>query len=170
WWPSNVVIRFRAMSRSVSKGEGGLSGHEQAWRWLASLQAMARTRTGATPHLSQIGHAPPCATVSDAIVGQGNGVRVYQPLPAGCLSCKEPGTDDDADAATGTPPSVKAIAGHTITARSHHRHASYCRSPALLGIICRQPALRPQADQDVLGLPPTRLLDEAIALLRAEIA
>jgi hypothetical protein len=45
-----------------------------------------------------------------------------------------------------------------------------CRSQAFLGIIRREPALRPHADQDVLALRPTCLLDEAIALLRAEVA
>ena len=43
-------------------------------------------------------------------------------------------------------------------------------SQAFLGIIRREPALRPHADQDVLALRPTSLLDEAIALLRAEVA
>ena len=47
---------------------------------------------------------------------------------------------------------------------------TYGRSQAFLGIICREPALRPHADQDVLALRPTCLLDEAIALLRAEVA
>jgi len=104
------------------------------------------------------------------MLGKGNGVRVYQPLPAGCLDCKETGSDADEDAVTCTPSSVKDTSGHTITARSHQRHESYCRSQALLSIICRQPALRPHADQDVLGLAPTHLLDETIALLRAKIA
>jgi len=47
---------------------------------------------------------------------------------------------------------------------------TYGRSPAFFGIICREPALRPHADQDVLALRPPCLLDEAIALLRAEVA